>query len=714
MTRTDRRRFPAIAALALTGAVLGLLFSPLQAQAGSAPAKPMGLSATLSDDRVVLTWEDPDDDTITGYVILRRIRVNNVGGEFGVLEANTGSAATTYTDDTVAAGITYTYRIKAINEHGESERSLWFHIDTPSAPVPDKPTGLTAVASDDRVVLTWEDPDDDTITGYVILRRIRVNNVGGEFGVLEANTGSAATTYTDDTVAAGITYTYRIKAINEHGESERSLWFHIDTPSAPVPDKPTGLTAVASDDRVVLTWEDPSDDSITGYVILRRIPGVDPEGEFSVLVANTGTAATTYTDGTVAAETRYTYRIKAINEYGESERSLWFHIDTPSAPVPDKPTGLTAVASDDRVVLTWEDPSDDSITGYVILRRIPGVDPEGEFSVLVANTGTAATTYTDGTVAAETRYTYRIKAINEYGESERSRWYHIDTPAAPEVVFVEGNDPDDPDDPVGAPGHSAPGGSGTKANVSEPSGEGCTTTTATTCEVDVGGGSVSGGISKWESETVTWIDEDDNPQEGTVYTFDTDWFAVELEEDKTYRIDMWGHNAGNDLTLRLPQINAIYNEDGEFLVNTFDSDESYYHWLFRVTFHAYDDGTYYIAASGESFEWGTYKLKVEEHAAHKPAVASEPPGLAPNAPNPFNASTLIPYRLDALGPVRLEIYNLLGQPVRTLVDQVQAAGAYQVSWDARDGRGGAVAAGVYLVRLHYPGGVQTQRMLYLK
>ena len=43
MTRTDRRRFPAIAALALVGAVLGLLFSPLQAQADSAPAKPTGL-----------------------------------------------------------------------------------------------------------------------------------------------------------------------------------------------------------------------------------------------------------------------------------------------------------------------------------------------------------------------------------------------------------------------------------------------------------------------------------------------------------------------------------------------------------------------------------------------------------------------------------------------------------------------------------------------
>ena len=93
---------------------------------------------------------------------------------------------------------------------------------------------------------------------------------------------------------------------------------------------------------------------------------------------------------------------------------------------PDKPTGLEATASHDSVTLTWDHSGDDSITGYVILRRIPGVDPEGHFDVLVANTGTAATTYTDDTVSAETRYTYRIKAINGAGTSERSRWSHID------------------------------------------------------------------------------------------------------------------------------------------------------------------------------------------------------------------------------------------------------------------------------------------------
>ncbi len=99
-----------------------------------------------------------------------------------------------------------------------------------------------------------------------------------------------------------------------------------------------------------------------------------------------------------------------------------------------------------------------------------------------------------------------------------------------------------------------------------------------------------------------------------------------------------------------------------------------------------------------------------ELTSAQPATSS----LSPNYPNPFNTSTQIAYHLATPGPVRLTIYNILGQPVRTLVNQFQPAGFYQVRWDARDQRGTALAAGVYLVRLHYPGGEQTRRLLLLK
>ena len=92
----------------------------------------------------------------------------------------------------------------------------------------------------------------------------------------------------------------------------------------------------------------------------------------------------------------------------------------------------------------------------------------------------------------------------------------------------------------------------------------------------------------------------------------------------------------------------------------------------------------------------------------------EASGLSPNSPNPFNSATLITYHLSGAGPVKLVIYNVLGQPVRTLVDESRAAGTYKVKWDARDEGGALLSTGVYIAHLSYPGGAQTQRLLYLK
>ena len=240
-----------------------------------------------------------------------------------------------------------------------------------------------------------------------------------------------------------------------------------------------------------------------------------------MLVTDTGTAALTYTDNTVAASLTYTYRIKAINEHGVSERSRWFHVDTPAAPEPeeeqaaeppDQPTGLDATATHDSVTLTWDNPGDDSITGYVILRRIPAVDPQGQFNELVSDTGTDATTYTDDTVSAETRYTYRIKAINEHGVSERSRWSHIDVPAAPEAA--EGDDPDGEGDGGGAPG--GPGKTGQRRRAL-----GWRLCRQRHHHLRGGRGRLGHGQHRQPDG-------------------DQDWFKIVLEADKTYQIDLKG------------------------------------------------------------------------------------------------------------------------------------------------------------------------------
>ena len=87
-----------------------------------------------------------------------------------------------------------------------------------------------------------------------------------------------------------------------------------------------------------------------------------------------------------------------------------------------------------------------------------------------------------------------------------------------------------------------------------------------------------------------------------------------------------------------------------------------------------------------------------------------PTSLSQNTPNPFNSTTSISYYVADSGPVRLEIYNVLGQKIQTLVDKTQAAGYYRVRWAVSEG----LATGVYIARLTYPGGVQTRRLLFLK
>ena len=74
--------------------------------------------------------------------------------------------------------------------------------------------------------------------------------------------------------------------------------------------------------------------------------------------------------------------------------------------------------------------------------------------------------------------------------------------------------------------------------------------------------------------------------------------------------------------------------------------------------------------------------------------------LFQNYPNPFNPSTTITYALPAQSHVVLTVYNLLGQKVVQLVDEMQEAGMKSMVWDGQNSSGSRVASGIYLFRLN--------------
>lgn len=88
--------------------------------------------------------------------------------------------------------------------------------------------------------------------------------------------------------------------------------------------------------------------------------------------------------------------------------------------------------------------------------------------------------------------------------------------------------------------------------------------------------------------------------------------------------------------------------------------------------------------------------------------------LSQNFPNPFNPSTVISYSLKRDGLVRLDIFNLLGQHVRTLLNGWNTAGAGSVVWDGTDSRGQAVASGVYMYRIETTQETITRKMVLVR
>lgn len=101
----------------------------------------------------------------------------------------------------------------------------------------------------------------------------------------------------------------------------------------------------------------------------------------------------------------------------------------------------------------------------------------------------------------------------------------------------------------------------------------------------------------------------------------------------------------------------------------------------------------------------------EDNSASEPVVDYE---LAQNYPNPFNPSTTISFALPQNGQVKLAVYDLTGQLVKTLVNGDMPAGSHRVVWNGKNERGNQVASGVYLYKLQANGFVAHKKLILMK
>ncbi len=120
-----------------------------------------------------------------------------------------------------------------------------------------------------------------------------------------------------------------------------------------------------------------------------------------------------------------------------------------------------------------------------------------------------------------------------------------------------------------------------------------------------------------------------------------------------------------------------------------------------------------IAHGGEQYRIG--ENEVETRVEGKGSVPRpQSLRLEQNYPNPFNSSTTLRYWIAAAGPVQLEVFDLSGQRVATLVRAQQPAGSHEVQWDGSNHHGALVASGLYLARLRVEQEDQVRKVLLMK
>ncbi|MEL6823487.1 MAG: FlgD immunoglobulin-like domain containing protein, partial [Calditrichota bacterium] len=141
---------------------------------------------------------------------------------------------------------------------------------------------------------------------------------------------------------------------------------------------------------------------------------------------------------------------------------------------------------------------------------------------------------------------------------------------------------------------------------------------------------------------------------------------------------------------------------------------SYYMWSYIMPFNA-QSGTWTFRATflGEVYE-KTFLVPILTDVQNENDILPERSELQQNYPNPFNPETTIAYRLEKSSKVRLTIFNLLGEEIRSLIRVNQSAGDYQVNWNGRDNTGSIVGSGTYLYRLETDTYSETRQMIFLK
>ena len=346
--------------------------------APDAPVVKLGNSA--ASGKPMLTWR-----AVYGATSYRIYRSTAKGSGYSLLGTTT---ATSYTNTGAKAGTTYYYRVKAVNDAGLSPYSnvvsgkVKYVAPKPAAPV----VKIGNSSTSGKPMLTW-----NAVSGATSYKVYRATSQNGTYSLLGTVT---TTSYTNTGAKAGVTYYYKVKAVNSAGESAYS---NVVSGKTTVTTLTMGHSA--SSGKPQLTWK-----AVSGAASYKVYRSTSKNGAYTVI--NT-TKALTYTNTGAALGTTYYYKVEALNAAG---KSMGFSAVVEGKVAPVLAVGYSSVSG--KPQLTW--------------KAVPGATEYQVYRSTQQNSGyskintTTSTSYVNTGAKAGTTYYYKIVAVKGTAVSDFS------------------------------------------------------------------------------------------------------------------------------------------------------------------------------------------------------------------------------------------------------------------------------------------------------
>lgn len=362
------------------------------------PAAPQSApAAEVAYNSVKISWAGVAE--AEGYIVYRKSEKDSDYTEIAKL---TGAAATNYTDNkNLLVGTKYAYRVYSyvtfVDESGKTQYAESSDkVQIMAEPQLGQAQITEALASGaDSVNVKW-----NTVEGAAGYSVYRAAGGSTEFKEIKTVEG-AVTAYTDTSLAAGQTYSYKVAAYAMVNGAKVYGKESAVANVTPVPMTPALAVTAYTSSKITLGWNQIP--GASGYRIYRKVSGSD---SFKTIVTVKGGSKVSYTDKSVKAGTKYTYKMRAYTNVNGTKVWGEYSAEQSVTPKMEAPAVTVSNVAQDRVTLTWKKVS--GAEGYKILRA---TSINGKYKKIKTINSTNTLSYTNTGLTTGNTYYYKVYAF---------------------------------------------------------------------------------------------------------------------------------------------------------------------------------------------------------------------------------------------------------------------------------------------------------------